>query len=68
VTFGLLQVGTKLAGSAAGLAFGWLYLASGQPRAGLAALLVQILAGWWLLRRMDGRGARQASPSTSRIE
>jgi len=68
VTFGLLQVGTKLAGSAAGLAFGWLYLASGHPRAGLAALLVQILAGWWLLRRMDGRGARQASPSTSRIE
>jgi UMF1 family MFS transporter len=55
VTFGLLQVGTKLAGSAAGLAFGWLYLASGQPRAGLAALLAQILAGWWLLRRMNGR-------------
>ncbi|MFM1905199.1 MAG: hypothetical protein RLZZ440_3099 [Planctomycetota bacterium] len=53
VTFGLLQVGTKLAGAAAGLAFGWLYLASGHPRAGLAALLVQILLGWWAVRRMS---------------
>jgi UMF1 family MFS transporter len=68
ITFGLLQVGAKLAGAAAGLAFGWLYLATGHPRAGLAALLIQLLAGWWLLRRMDGRRDRQTSPSTSRIE
>ena len=68
VTFGLLQVGTKLAGAAAGLTFGSLYLATGQPRAGLSALLVQLLAGWWLLRRMDGSRPRQSSPSTSRIE
>lgn len=51
VTFGLLQVGSKLAGAAAGLAFGWLYLATGHPRAGLAALLGQLLVGWWALRR-----------------
>jgi cbb3-type cytochrome oxidase subunit 3 len=63
-----LQVGSKLAGAAAGLLFGWLYLASGQSRAGLAALLLQLLAGWWFLRRMDGRKTRQESPSTSRIE
>jgi MFS transporter, UMF1 family len=68
VTFGLLQVGAKLAGAAAGLAFGWLYLATGHPRAGLGALLLQLLVGWWLLRRMDGGGDRQTSPSTSRIE
>ena len=55
VTFGLLQVGSKLAGAAAGLAFGGLYLASGYPRAGLAALLVQILLGWWAI----GRGPRR---------
>jgi len=51
VTFGLLQVGSKLSGAAAGLAFGWLYLATGHPRAGLAALLAQLLLGWWALRR-----------------
>ncbi|MFM7138548.1 MAG: MFS transporter, partial [Planctomycetota bacterium] len=69
ITFGLLQVGAKLAGAAAGLAFGGLYLASGHPRAGLAALLLQLIAGWWLLRRMDGRRKPlQTSPSTSRIE
>jgi len=50
VTFGLLQVGSKLSGALAGLAFGGLYLATDLPRAGLAALLVQILAGWWALR------------------
>ena len=55
VTFGLLQVGSKLAGAAAGLAFGGLYLASGYPRAGLAALLVQILLGWWVLARGPSR-------------
>ena len=68
VTFGLLQVGAKLAGAAAGLAFGWLFFATGHPRAGLGALLIQLLAGWWLLRRMEGRRDRQTSPSTSRIE
>jgi len=52
VTFGLLQIGTKLSGAAAGLAFGGLYFLSGHPRAGLAALLVQLLLGWWALRRM----------------
>jgi UMF1 family MFS transporter len=50
-TFGLLQVGTKLAGFVASLAFGGLYAVSGHPRAGLLALLVQLLAGWWVLRR-----------------
>lgn len=55
VTFGLLQVGSKLAGAAAGLTFGGLYLASGYPRAGLAALLVQILLGWWALGRGPSR-------------
>lgn len=55
VTFGLLQVGSKLAGAAAGLAFGGLYIASGYPRAGLAALLVQILLGWWALARGPSR-------------
>jgi UMF1 family MFS transporter len=55
VTFGLLQVGSKLAGASAGLAFGWLHVISGYPRAGLAALLAQILVGWWMLRKMDAR-------------
>ncbi len=50
-TFGLLQVGTKLAGFVASLAFGGLYVLSGHPRAGLLALLVQLLVGWWVLRR-----------------
>ena len=68
VTFGLLQVGSKLTGAAAGLAFGGLYLISGHPRAGLAALLVQLLVGWWALGRMNGRRPSHASPSTSRIE
>lgn len=52
VTFGLLQVGTKLAGCVASLAFGWLQIATGEPRAGLVALGLQIAAAWWLLRRM----------------
>ncbi len=52
VTFGLLQVGTKLSGAAAGLAFGGLYLATGHPRAGLVALLAQLIVGWWALRGM----------------
>ena len=52
VTFGLLQVGTKLAGCAAGLAFGGLHVATGVPEAGLIALIGQLAVGWWLLRRM----------------
>ena len=56
VTFGLLQVGAKLAGAIAGLSFGWLYLATGHPRAGLAALLIQLLIGWWALRKMQAGG------------
>ena len=52
VTFGLLQVGTKLAGFAAGLGFGLLQAVSGQPQAGLIALVVQIALAWWLLRGM----------------
>ena len=52
VTFGLLQVGTKLAGGAAGFAFGGLQLVSGEPRTGLVALAAQIALAWWLLRRM----------------
>ena len=59
-TFGLFQVGTKLAGCAASVAFGVLYALSGHPRAGLLALLVQLLIGWLVLR--------YAMPRTSRIE
>jgi len=50
-TFGLMQVGTKLSGFVASLLFGAVLAASGLPRAGLVTLLVQIIAGWWLLRR-----------------
>ena len=63
-TFGLMQVGTKLAGFVASLVFGGVLAAAGQPRGGLLTLLAQLLAGWWLLSRVDG----YASPSTSRIE
>lgn len=51
VTFGLLQVGTKLSGAAAGLCFGLLQLATGVPQAGLLALIAQVAAAWWILRR-----------------
>jgi UMF1 family MFS transporter len=50
-TFGLMQVGTKLSGFVASLVFGVVLAASGLPRAGLVTLLIQIVAGWWLLRR-----------------
>ena len=50
-TFGVMQVGTKLTGFFASLVFGWAYMASGIPRAGLVILLVQLLVGWWLLSR-----------------
>jgi len=52
VSFGLLQVGTKLAGFAAGLAFGGLQLATGNPQSGLVALVAQLALGWWLIRRL----------------
>jgi len=52
VSFGLLQVGTKLAGCAASLAFGGLQVATGDPQSGLLALVVQLAAGWWLIRRL----------------
>ena len=52
VTFGLLQVGTKLAGCGAAFLFGGLQLLSGEPRTGLIALAAQIAVAWWLLRRM----------------
>ena len=51
VTFGLMQVGTKLSGFVASLLFGAVLAASGLPRAGLITLLVQIAAGWWFLKR-----------------
>ena len=50
-TFGIMQVGTKLTGFVASLIFGWAYMASGIPRAGLVILLVQLILGWWLLSR-----------------
>ena len=52
-TFGLMQVGTKLSGFVASLVFGAVLAMSGHPRAGLIALLVQIAAGWWFLRRQS---------------
>lgn len=52
VSFGLLQVGTKLAGFAASLAFGGLQMATGSPRSGLIALVAQLALGWWLIRRL----------------
>jgi UMF1 family MFS transporter len=62
VTFGAMQVGTKLAGFVAGLLFGGAFAVLGHPRGGLLTLLAQVLLGWWFLAR------GQASPSTSRIE
>ncbi|MEI6505659.1 MAG: MFS transporter [Planctomycetota bacterium] len=52
VTFGLMQVGTKLTGFVASLAFGSVQALTNDPRTGLTALLLQLLAGWWLLRRL----------------
>jgi len=52
VSFGLLQVGTKLSGCAASLAFGGLQLATGSPQSGLLALIAQLAIGWWLIRRL----------------
>ena len=50
-TFGLLQVGTKLAGFVASLLFGAAYAISGESRAGLAVLFGQLALGAWVLRR-----------------
>lgn len=50
-TVGLLHVGTKIAGCVASLAFGLAYEFVAAPRAGLAVLVLQLLAGWWALRR-----------------
>jgi UMF1 family MFS transporter len=55
-TFGLLQVGTKLAGFAASLLFGAAYAATGDSRAGLAVLFAQLAAGSWVLG--GGRASR----------
>jgi UMF1 family MFS transporter len=63
-TFGLLHVGTKLAGFAASLLFGVVLAASGQPRAGLLVLLGFLVAGGWLAVRSRDHD----SPRTSRIE
>jgi UMF1 family MFS transporter len=52
VSFGLLQVGTKLSGCAASLAFGGLQVATGSPQSGLVALAAQLAIGWWLVRRL----------------
>ena len=52
VSFGLLQVGTKLSGFAASLAFGGLQLATGSPQSGLLAVIAQLAIGWWLIRRL----------------
>lgn len=55
-TFGLLNVGSKLAGFVASTLFGAVYAFTGNSRAGLLALVVQLVAGWWLLARA-GDGA-----------
>ena len=52
VSFGLLQVGTKLSGFVASLAFGGLHVATGSPQSGLLALITQLAVGWWLIRRL----------------
>ena len=67
-TFGLMHVGTKLSGFVASLLFGLVLAATGLPRAGLLVLLLQLLAGWWLLGRSIAVTQAQFSPSTSRIE
>jgi UMF1 family MFS transporter len=63
-TFGIVQVATKLAGAAASLAFGAVYVAAGSPRTALAVLIVQLLAGWWLLHAV--RQPAAATPSAPR--
>ncbi len=60
-TFGVMQVGTKLTGFFASLIFGWAYMASGIPRAGLVILLVQLIFGWWLLARAQKKATTSQS-------
>ncbi len=67
-TFGLLNVGSKLAGFVASTLFGAVYAASDNSRAGLLVLLVQLVAGWWLLARagdsaLDDGGRDAGSPA-----
>jgi UMF1 family MFS transporter len=51
-SFGVMQVGTKLAGFVASLAFGGVQLVAHEPRAGLVVLLGQLALGsWFFLRR-----------------
>jgi len=52
VSFGLLEVGKKLSGFVASLAFGGLQLTTGSPQSGLIALVAQLALGWWLVRRL----------------
>jgi len=52
-TFGLLQVGTKLAGCVASLLFGAASAASGESRTGLLVLFMQLALGAWVLRKED---------------
>ncbi len=67
-TFGLLNVGSKLAGFLASVVFGGAYALTGHPRAGLVALLVQLVAGWWFLARagtlLSPLGHGEAGPTT----
>jgi UMF1 family MFS transporter len=52
-SFGIMQVGTKLAGFVASLAFGGAQLVAHEPRAGLVVLLGQLALGTWIcLRRV----------------
>ena len=44
-SFGVMQVGTKLAGFVASLAFGGVQLVAHEPRAGLVVLLGPLIAG-----------------------
>ena len=64
VSFGLLQVGTKLSGFAASLAFGGLQLATGSPQSGLLALIAQLAIGWWLIHRSNPLEASNAGCGT----
>jgi hypothetical protein len=59
-----LQVGTKLSGFAASLAFGGLQLATGSPQSGLLALIAQLAIGWWLIRRGNPLEASTAGGET----
>ncbi len=55
-TFGLMQVGAKLAGFVASVVFGGVQLLAHDPRAGLLTLLVQLAAGAWFILGGTKRG------------